>query len=110
MNEEISKAWAEFTMDAEKAKEDCCVCYVFDDALPTEVSEEQSWISFSIMGLVVFLVAAFYVFMYMTSENKKTNIKKTKNKETKIKETKNMGSKVKKNKIKETNIKKTKKT
>ena len=91
-----------WTIVAEKGKEDCC------------------WISFSMMGLVVFLVAAFYIFMYMTSENKKTNIKKTKNKETKNKETKNMGSKVKKTKnkenknmetkITETNTKKTKKT
>ena len=64
MSEEITKAWAEFTKDAEKAKED--ILSVFNDDLPMD-GEGQNWIFFSSMGLGVCLVMAFSIYKYMTS-------------------------------------------
>ena len=86
MTEEITKAWAEFTKDAEKAKED--ILSVFNDDLPTD-GEGQNWIFFSTMGLGVCLVVAFSIYMFVTSKNKETNNKESKNKKAKNKNSKN---------------------
>ena len=77
MSEEITKAWAEFTKDAEKAKED--ILSVFNDDLPKD-GEGQNWIIFSTLGLGVCLVVAFSIYMYVTFKTKETNNKESKNK------------------------------
>ena len=90
MSEEITKAWAEFTKDAEKAKED--ILSVFTDDLPMD-GEGQNWIIFSTMGLVVCLVGALSIYMYVTSKKKETDNKESKNKESNNKKTKNKKTK-----------------
>jgi hypothetical protein len=77
MSEVVTKAWAEFTKDAEKAKED--ILSVFNDDLPTD-GEGQNWIIFSTLGLGVCLVVAFSIYMYVTFKTKETNNKESKNK------------------------------
>ena len=52
MSNEVAKAWAEFTKDTEKAKED--ILSVFNEDFE---NEEQNWSVFFIMGLMVVLVA-----------------------------------------------------
>ena len=77
MSEEITKARAEFTKDAEKAKED--ILSVFNDDLPTD-GEGHDWIIFYTMGLGLCLVVAFSIYMYVTYKTKETNNKGNNNK------------------------------
>jgi hypothetical protein len=86
MSEEITKAWAEFTKDAGKAKED--ILSVFNADLPTDDDEGKNWIIFSTMGLGVCLVVALSIYMYVTFKDNDTNNKETKDKGSKIKRTK----------------------
>ena len=65
MSNEVAKAWAEFTKDTEKAKEDILSVFLEDSE-----NEEQNWTFFSIMGLMVLLVA-FLIYKLVSSVVKK---------------------------------------
>ena len=66
MSNEVAKAWAEFTKDTEKAKED--ILSVFNE---DSENEDQYWtVFFSTMGLMVLLVA-FPIYKLVTSLVKK---------------------------------------
>ena len=65
MSNEVAKAWAEFTKDTEKAKEDILSVFNEDSG-----KEEQNWTFFFIMGLMVLLVA-FPIYKLVSSLVKK---------------------------------------
>ena len=74
LGKEVTDAWAEFTKDAEKAKEAILSAFTDDATIETENNVEGVMLFSGIMGFLALLLVTFLVYSICKLLNKKIRI------------------------------------